>query len=185
MTENCGGSEYRVGMKSLYDLYPAKVKDRILAEDKRKNWDVPNKEAITKISREIEILSSVSPASGTLEDKIKKENLDCCLEFLNSAEKKYSELNTVYDCILYSTKDGWVAVIDTTESGNLEDAIVLAEYSVSHDLKSINEYLSVSINVHDDGDVLEIVGLCCMSLITRLNAIAKVNSEFQQAMGHT
>lgn len=39
--------------------------------------------------------------------------------------------------------------------------MILSEYSRSNDVKSLNKYLSVTINVHNNGDVLEIVGMCC------------------------
>lgn len=45
--------------------------------------------------------------------------------------------------------------------GNLEKAVFLSEYGKTHDIKSIDDFLSVSMNVHDDGNVLEIVGMCC------------------------
>lgn len=43
----------------------------------------------------------------------------------------------------------------------MENALTLCEYSHSHDVKSLNKYLSITVNVHNDGDVLEIVGMCC------------------------
>lgn len=43
----------------------------------------------------------------------------------------------------------------------MENALILSEYSRSNDVKSLNKYLSITINVHNDGDVLEIVGMCC------------------------
>lgn len=45
--------------------------------------------------------------------------------------------------------------------GDLAKAISLGEYSKTHEIKSIDDFLSVSMNVHDDGNVLEIVGMCC------------------------
>ena len=43
----------------------------------------------------------------------------------------------------------------------MENAFILSEYSRTHDVKSLNKYLSITINVHNGGDVLEIVGMCC------------------------
>lgn len=45
--------------------------------------------------------------------------------------------------------------------GDLENALILSEYSKTNDVKSINKYLSITINVHNNGDVLELVGMCC------------------------
>lgn len=89
-----------------------------------------------------------------------KENLDGQAEFLNSCDKKFSDAKTTYDCVLFQSQEGWTAVIDTTETGELEKAVVVREYSKFGDMAKIDDYLSVSINVHDDGNVLEIVGMC-------------------------
>lgn len=92
-------------------------------------------------------------------DKLTKENLDNGLECLQTYDKQYSDIKTSYDCILYQTKNGWKCVIDTAD-GNLDKATILGEYSKTYDVKSIDDFLSISINVHDDGNVLEIVGMC-------------------------
>lgn len=55
------------------------------------------------------------------------------------------------------------ACIDTSEKGELESGIHLGEYRLTHQwapLTAIDRY-NVSINVHNDGNVLEIVGMCC------------------------
>lgn len=43
----------------------------------------------------------------------------------------------------------------------MENALTLSEYSRTTDVKSLNKYLSITINVHNNGNVLEIVGMCC------------------------
>lgn len=50
------------------------------------------------------------------------------------------------------------------KKGNLDKAIVLGEYSLTHEVASIDGFLTISINVHDEGNVLEIVGVCCKYL---------------------
>lgn len=97
----------------------------------------------------------------SFKDKQEKENLDAYQEFLTSCDKKFSEVKTCFDCVLFkSNKSDWIAVIDTTETGDLENAIVIREYSKFYDMVKIDDYLSISINVHNDGDTLEIVGMC-------------------------
>ena len=55
------------------------------------------------------------------------------------------------------------ACIDTSELGDLSSCKLLGEYSVTRDFASLtpSDQLNYSINVHDDGNVLEIVGMCC------------------------
>lgn len=50
--------------------------------------------------------------------------------------------------------------------GDLENAVIIGEYSKTHEVKNIDSYLSVSVNVHDEGNVLEIVGMCCKYMET-------------------
>lgn len=106
--------------------------------------------------------STSATQSLPFKDKLVKENLDSTLEFLNSFEKKYlSEIRISYDCIVFETAEGWMAVIDTTDNGDLENAILISEFSKTHEVANIHDYYLISINVHDDGNVLEIVGMCC------------------------
>ena len=45
--------------------------------------------------------------------------------------------------------------------GDLENALHIGEYTKTQEIKNVDDYLSISINVHDEGNVLEIVGMCC------------------------
>lgn len=45
------GTEYRIGLKSLHDLYPSKVNEKMTADAKIKNWDEKHKTAIAEASR--------------------------------------------------------------------------------------------------------------------------------------
>jgi tripeptidyl-peptidase II len=95
-----------------------------------------------------------------LKEKLLKENLDGFNEFLANCDKKFTDTKLTYDCILFKTKDGWIAVLDTSENGDLEKAAVIREYSKFYDMIKVDDYLSISVNVHDDGNTLEIVGMC-------------------------
>ncbi|XP_055608253.1 tripeptidyl-peptidase 2 isoform X1 [Uranotaenia lowii] len=154
--------EFRIGLKSMHDLYPSRIREKIVADSKLKHWDDPHKKALAEASRDIVDFETKNPtvASLGLKDKLTKENLDGTLDFLNACEKKYSDLKTTYDCVLYQTESGWIAAIDTTETGDLENAVHVREYSKSREIVNLDDFLSISINVHDGGDVLEVVGIC-------------------------
>lgn len=50
---NIKGNEYRVGLKSFHDIYPAKIREKILADEKLKKWDEPHKKVTADIIREL------------------------------------------------------------------------------------------------------------------------------------
>lgn len=110
----------------------------------------------------------------SLADKWKKEDLEGAQEYLVMFDKKFENVRTSFDCVVYANKDGWVAVIDVNEDGNLENALYLREYSKFQDIQSVNDYLTISINVFDESNVLEIVGMCS-SHGTHVAAIASGN----------
>lgn len=53
MKSNNVSAEYRLGLKNLMDLYPSRVRDKILADAKLKRWDESNKKALADIARDI------------------------------------------------------------------------------------------------------------------------------------
>ncbi|XP_055380292.1 tripeptidyl-peptidase 2 [Condylostylus longicornis] len=181
-SRNVNGNEYHVGMKSWYDLYPSGVRDKVQAKYKTEKWDPIHKTAVANTLREIQNLETQNSDAQKFNDKLKKEDLDQSLECLNFYEKKVMEVRTTYDCVLYQTERGWEAVIDTTEEGELEKAIVIGEYSKTHELKNLNEYMSISINVHDEGNILEMVGLCT-SHGTHVASIASGNHSNKELDG--
>lgn len=163
------------------DLYPSRVRDKILGDAKLKQWDEPHKKVLADASRDLNEFeaknsseSALFTRSGNLicisfvvdgttlgfKDKLTKENLEATTEFLNNCDKKFTDIKTSFDCVLFQSKDGWVAAIDTSETGDLESAVVLREYSKFYDMAKIDDFLSISMNVHDDGNILEIVGMC-------------------------
>lgn len=155
--------EFRLGLKSMHDLYPSRIREKIVADCKLKTWDEAHKRTLAGASRDVAEFEAKNPAVQNLplKERLAKENLDCTLEYLNGCEKKYGDLKTTYDCVLYATEAGWVAVIDTTECGDLERAVHVGEYGRTHQMANLDDFLSISVNVHDGGDVLEIVGMCC------------------------
>lgn len=122
MRENCADGEYRVGLKSLHDLYPAKVREKINAEERQNWWDEAHKKAAAEVLRKSSAVDKKNSSSSTggqsLEEKLNQENNEALAELNNLYEKKFSDLKTTYDCVSFkATTDGlWYAVIDTTET---------------------------------------------------------------------
>lgn len=124
MRENACGGEFRVGLKSLHDLFPAKVREKINAEGKQKWWDEPYKKAAAEILRKTSAVEKKTPVG--LAEKLAQENNEALAEIHNNLEKKFTELKTTYDCVTFKGSDGlWYAVIDTTETVSIRSYIHL------------------------------------------------------------
>lgn len=134
-------------------------------ENKKKQWENQHAMASADALRQLNVFESKHTNGHALseEEKLVKENLDATIEHLASTEKKYNDCGRFYDCVMYHDGEKWMACVDTTENGDLNNCKLLGEYSVTHEFAPLNEadQLNFSINVHDDGDVLELVGLCC------------------------
>lgn len=48
------GNSYNVGLKSLHDLYPSKVRDKLNSDFKQKHWDEKQKLAVAQVARALD-----------------------------------------------------------------------------------------------------------------------------------
>lgn len=96
-------------------------------------------------------------------EKLEKENVDAKLEILNFCDKKFIDPGTVYDCIMFFDGEVWRCCIDTSDNGDLSKCQLMGEYSKTHDYVTLTslDHLNISMNIHDGGNVLELVGVCC------------------------
>ncbi|XP_059046932.1 tripeptidyl-peptidase 2 [Achroia grisella] len=156
---------YRVGILHPFSLYPSKLRERIQEHRKEHLWDVGHKPAFAAANKQLQDFESEVVSKNptlSLEDKFMKEELEARVEVLQNAEKKYTDLGPTYDCVLFHDGEVWRACIDTSESGDLASGPLLGEYSATHEhthLTDLDE-MTISINVHDEGQTLEVVGMC-------------------------
>lgn len=155
--------EWRLGVLQPFYLYPSKVKDRLQDYRRIHQWDVGHKPAFAKANQDLQDFEKEKGTSNlSYEDKIQKEELEARVDILLNADKKLSDYGPSYDCVLFYDGNVWRACIDTSERGDLASGVFLGEYSKTHEhshLTSLDE-MTVSINVHDEGNVLEVVGMC-------------------------
>lgn len=156
-------NNYRLGVKNAFDIYPEKLRERMRDEHKEKHWDGQHKTALADAHRELAKFDAKLSNNPTELEKLDKEDLEAKIEFLINAEKKYVDVGPTYDCILFHDGTKWMCCVDTSEEGDLEDCPLLGEYSITHEYAPLthNDQLNFSINVHNNGDILELVGLCC------------------------
>lgn len=159
-------NNYRLGVKNGYDIYPERLTDRIKEEYKEKQWDNQHKTALAEAHRDLGKVEAkiVNNQHLTEQEKLEKEDVELKVELLVNSDKKFNDVGPTYDCILFHDGTKWLCCVDTSEKGDLEACPLLGEYSITHDYAPLtpNDQLNFSINVHNNGDILELVGLCCM-----------------------
>lgn len=184
-TNNKNPGSYRVGLKCIQELFPSRIRERESMDIKLKEWDEPHKKLLSETSKEISDFELKNPGQPNLnfQDKFVKENLEAKQEFLNMVEKKFMDVKTSYDIVAFETTDeGWICCVDTSETGDLENAKYLREYSRFHEVVHIAGTLSVSFNFHDKENI-ELVGICS-SHGTHVSSIAAgYNKEDPESCG--
>ncbi|XP_066956231.1 tripeptidyl-peptidase 2 isoform X3 [Macrobrachium rosenbergii] len=171
--------KYHIGVKGAYTIYPQRLRERVLKERKEKNWDTVHKALVAEAQRKLQAVETNKSSNGNggnYLEKLTKEDAESRVTQLNALEKKYYDLGPAYDCVVYHDGEMWRACIDTSERGELESGIHLGEYRLCHQWSSLTEadQYNISVNVHNDGNILEIVGMCS-SHGTHVASIASAN----------
>lgn len=164
--------KWHVGVKNAFDLYPRGLKDRIIHERQEKIWDPEHKicqaNAVKKQQAKPDGDIDKEENNVSLFEKLIKENNDVEVEMAEALDKKFkdnsvlhwlSDCGPVYDCVVYNTGAGLRACIDTSETGDLSQALNLGIYreTLEWGTLSSGDQVSVSVNIWDNGNLLEIV----------------------------
>ncbi|XP_013068571.2 tripeptidyl-peptidase 2-like isoform X1 [Biomphalaria glabrata] len=151
--------KFHIGIKLAHDLYPKPLKERVVEEKREKLWNPQHREAVTNALRNLESFDKAHPSCTSLEDKTQREDLQARVDILNSLDKKYPELGAVYDCIVFHDGEKWKACVDTSEKGDLQSCTLLSNFRESHEYGQLSQadMLTYSVNIYEEGNVLEIV----------------------------
>lgn len=172
--------DFHIGIKNGYELYPKKLRERIEKEKKEKLWDPDHKAISAEVVRKLNSFNKKFEENKSLvmsrEEKLLKEEYEAQVEVLQSLEKKYFDGGVIYDCIVFHDGDMWRACINTSEDGDLSSSVLLGEYSQTYEYATLttSDQLNYSINIHDEGNTLEIVAFCS-SHGTHVASIAAAN----------
>ncbi|XP_033760966.1 tripeptidyl-peptidase 2-like [Pecten maximus] len=150
--------KYHIGAKNLFDLYPKRLQDRVVKERREQSWDPPHRAALAEASRKLEEFDAKN-SSPSQEEKLVKEDLQARVDLLTSLDKKYHDCGPVFDCVVFHDGNTWRACVDTTEKGDLGDCKLLANFAEERQYGTISrqDMLNYTVNIHNDGDVLEMV----------------------------
>ncbi|CAG9759947.1 unnamed protein product [Ceutorhynchus assimilis] len=155
---------YRIGVKNAYDLYPDRLKDRIKTEYKKKKWEEGQRKVLSNLNRELANLENhqSTNCNNNENEKFEKEDCEAKIELLNNLDKKFYDAGPIYDCIVFHDGTKWMCCINVSEDNDLTNCPLLGEYSVTHEYLPLTKQdsLNISFNIHDNGNVLELVGVC-------------------------
>jgi len=159
--------EYRLGTKSLYQLFPKQLIDRLQKDKRQKLWDPKHSRILQKVMLEasgdeakVKCESSQEVKSKSeFEEKLKKENREAQVEMLEKFDKNWSDCGPTVDCVIFHDGSNYQACLDLSCTGDLSKATLMQSYKESYQCSSFGEEdkLTYSFNIYDEGKTLCIV----------------------------
>ena len=165
--------KWHVGVKNAFDLYPRGLKERMVHDRQEKLWDPEHKKSQAEAVKKQQVKSdgdNEKEDNVSLMEKLVKDNNDVEVEMAEALEKKFkdnsvchwlSDCGPVYDCVVYDSGAGLRAGIDTSEAGELSQGLHLGIYRETREwgTLSVGDQISVSVNIWEDGNLLEVVSM--------------------------
>ncbi|KAJ3330773.1 tripeptidyl-peptidase II Tpp2 [Blyttiomyces sp. JEL0837] len=152
-------NKYRLGWKSIDGLFPPDLVNRLKA-DRKKKFEVEHHGILTELQEKIlkhERDFGASPSDE--KQNAVRGDWKAQLEALKEQMAAFEEPGMIFDCVLFNDGTKWRAAIDINESGNLNDAPLLTNFSDEHQYASFgtDSMLNFSVNIYDEGEMLSIV----------------------------
>jgi len=169
--------KYHLGMKLANDLYPRPVvKDRVVNERNTKLWGEQHESSQAEAVKKQKSFQEAAAANEGgqerlgLKEQLKKENVEAEVEMAALLDKKFRDGSTghwfsdpgpVYDCLVWHTGSEWRACIDISQKGELEKGLNLGIYRDTFEFGRLSDCcnVNVSVNIYDEGNLLEIVSM--------------------------
>ncbi|RKP38250.1 subtilase family-domain-containing protein, partial [Dimargaris cristalligena] len=158
------GQEFRVGMKSLYDLYPPRLADT-LRKESRARMIIKNNQLLAKEQLALNNWQvahpSVSNGGAKLSEEDEKTQAELLkrVQLLQSTMADYVDPGCMMDCIMFLDGEDWAVVFNPDGSEDLRGATPMRDYKINRDYQMLSpkDQMSVSVKIYDGGDVLSIV----------------------------
>ncbi|KAK3095930.1 hypothetical protein FSP39_020998 [Pinctada imbricata] len=150
---------FHIGVKSVYDLFPKRLQERVVKDRREKIWDPPQRAALAEATKNLEEFEAAHDKNLSEDDKLSKEDLQAQVDILTNLDKKYSDSGPTYDCVVFHDGNTYRACIDTSEKGELSECKLLASYREEHQYGTFSneDMMNYCVNIYNDGNTLEIV----------------------------
>ncbi|CAF3286943.1 unnamed protein product, partial [Rotaria sp. Silwood2] len=149
---------YHIGIKSLKQLMPSSAFERLSKERREKMFDPEHRLALAEAQHRLDehINKYLSPND---EQKLIREEFQSFVDALKEVEKKYNDPGPFLDCIVWNDGDKWIACIDTSEQGELDQCKCLTNYIDYHEFATFSaiDMVTYSVQIHNEINILEIV----------------------------
>ena len=163
--------EWHIGTKALYQLVPKGVLSRVKKLRRQEKWDKQHELAMAaaqeeKASFEVSKQAEVA-CEGIDHSKLSMDELNQRVECLKEADKEYTDLGPVYDCIMFSDGGEWYVCLDTSECGDLAACQLLNPFKsrCQHGTFKLGStgantiLYNYGVNVFCEGKLLSIIGM--------------------------
>eukprot|EP00051_Salpingoeca_urceolata_P014677 m.187358 g.187358 ORF g.187358 m.187358 type:complete len:1260 (+) comp18155_c0_seq12:47-3826(+) len=150
------GTEVRLGLKAVFELFPEGLKKRVIKE-RKKAWQEQQALALASARGALADWDSKHPAP-VAELQKERQELQAKLDALLSAESNFADTGPVYDCVLVPG-DYWRCAVDVSGVGDLSQTELLADYAVDHKYATFSDLdrMNYSMKIYDDGNIASIV----------------------------
>ncbi|RHY41327.1 hypothetical protein DYB38_000207 [Aphanomyces astaci] len=151
-------SEFRVGSKRAYELYPDQLVTRIKKERKEK-WDAKDREAINAVQKDLADWTAANGANPSQSAIDARKDIQARLAVLEANAKSFEDPGPIYDAVAFFDGTHWRAAVDTSETGDFSSSPAFTNYRVAHEHGKFSDasQLNYALNLYDNGSILSIV----------------------------
>ncbi|KAJ1655524.1 hypothetical protein IWQ61_004741 [Dispira simplex] len=152
--------EYRLGLKWTNELYPDPLIRRVSGE-RREAFQREHEKLVCQAQINLANWQEKHPDSSKPSKEERKigADLSARVEELTDAMKQYQDVGEAIDCVVFHDGEHWVAILDTTGSGDLCDAPLIWDYQLDPKYYTLGarDQLSFTVKIYDEGQILSIV----------------------------
>ncbi|ORX58714.1 subtilisin-like protein, partial [Hesseltinella vesiculosa] len=150
--------DFHLGLKRAYELFPTELVSRLKSE-RRTNFEVKHSQLLSAAQTALNEFNkkNTDPAEEPLLQQ--RKDLENRVEQLKKQMEQYEDPGVILDCVVFNDGKDWRAVVDVTETGELQGQPALADYrkELQYHTFGQEDLLNFSVNIYDDGDLLSIV----------------------------